>query len=41
MRSDVMKSGTENAPKRALLKSMGYSDEQIKKPLVGIVNAFN
>jgi dihydroxy-acid dehydratase len=36
-----MKSGVENAPKRALLKAMGYTDTQIEKPLVGIVNSFN
>jgi dihydroxy-acid dehydratase len=36
-----MKTGVENAPKRALLKAMGYTDAQIEKPLVGIVNSFN
>ena len=41
MISDEMKSGVENAPKRALLKAMGYTDAQIGKPLVGIVNSFN
>lgn len=41
MNSDVMKSGMENAPKRALLKAMGYTDSQIERPLVGIVNSFN
>jgi len=41
MNSDKMKSGVGNAPKRALLKAMGYTDEQISKPLVGIVNSFN
>ena len=41
MKSDVMKSGIENAPKRALLKAMGYTDAQIQNPLVGIVNSFN
>ena len=41
MKSDVMKSGYINAPKRALFKSMGYTDEQLKRPLVGIVNSFN
>jgi dihydroxy-acid dehydratase len=41
MNSDAMKSGTENAPKRALLKAMGYTDAQIERPLVGIVNSFN
>jgi len=39
--SDVMKSGAENAPKRALLKASGYDDEQISRPLVGIVNSYN
>jgi dihydroxy-acid dehydratase len=41
MKSDIMKSGAENAPKRALLKAMGYTDSQIAKPLIGIVNSFN
>jgi dihydroxy-acid dehydratase len=39
--SDAVKSGVENAPKRALLKAMGYTDAQIARPLVGIVNSFN
>ena len=41
MNSDMMKSGVVNAPKRALLKAMGYTGAQIEKPLVGIVNSFN
>ncbi|MDR1664025.1 MAG: dihydroxy-acid dehydratase, partial [Clostridiales bacterium] len=41
MISDAMKTGIENAPKRALLKAMGYTDGQIRKPLVGVVNSFN
>lgn len=41
MNSDSIKKGAENAPKRALLKSMGYTDGQMKKPLIGIVNSFN
>jgi len=41
LNSDRIKSGCENAPKRALLKSMGYTEEQLKKPLVGVVNSFN
>ena len=41
MNSDAMKSGVENAPKRSLLKAMGYTDEQIAKPLVGVVNSYN
>jgi dihydroxy-acid dehydratase len=30
-----------SAPKRSLMKAMGYSDEQMAKPLIGIVNSFN
>lgn len=41
MRSDAMKKGAERAPQRSLLKAIGYTDEQIRKPLIGIVNSFN
>ena len=41
MNSDAMKTGVENAPKRALLKAMGYTGPQIERPLVGVVNSFN
>lgn len=41
MNSCKMTKGVENAPKRGLLKSMGYSDEQLNRPLIGIVNSFN
>ncbi len=41
MNSDKMKSGAERAPQRSLLKAMGYTDSQIRKPLIGIVNSFN
>ncbi len=41
MNSSKMKDGPEHAPHRSLLKGMGYTNEQIKKPLIGIVNSFN
>ena len=41
MKSDLMKTGAEKAPQRSLLKAMGYTDGEIKKPLVGVVNSFN
>ncbi len=41
MRSDIMKNGPERAPQRSLLKAAGYSDNEIKKPLIGVVNSFN
>lgn len=41
MRSDLMKKGLERAPHRALFKAMGYTDEEIKRPMVGVINSFN
>ncbi len=39
MRSDDVKKGTSRAPHRSLFKAMGYTDEEIAQPLVGVVNA--
>jgi dihydroxy-acid dehydratase len=41
MRSDLMKKGLERAPHRALLKAIGYTDEEIRRPLIGIGHAHN
>ncbi len=41
MRSDSVKSGVERAPHRSLFKAMGYTDEELKRPLVGIANSAN
>lgn len=41
MKSDKIKKGIEASPKRSLLKAMGYTDNQIAKPLIGIVNSYN
>ena len=41
MRSDLMKKGLERAPHRSLFKSMGYTDEEIAQPLIGVVNSAN
>lgn len=41
MRSDNIKKGAERAPQRSLLKAMGYTNEQMKRPVIGIVNSFN
>ncbi len=40
MRSDEIKLGTERAPHRALLKSLGLTDEDIAKPFIGIANSY-
>lgn len=41
MNSDKIKKGAEACPKRSLLKAMGYTNSQIAKPLIGIVNSYN
>ena len=41
MKSDAAKKGIERAPHRALFKAIGYTDEEIRRPLVGIANAVN
>ena len=41
MRSDLMKKGLERTPHRSLFKAMGYTDEEISRPLVGVVNSAN
>ena len=41
MRSDIIKKGIERAPHRSLFKAMGYTDEEIQRPLIGVVNSVN
>ncbi len=41
MKSDNVKTGIERAPHRSLFKAMGYTNEEIKRPLIGIVNSQN
>jgi dihydroxy-acid dehydratase len=41
MRSDLMKKGLERTPHRALFKAMGYTDEELARPLIGVVNSYN
>uniref|UniRef100_A0A831ZXF4 Dihydroxy-acid dehydratase n=1 Tax=Desulfacinum infernum TaxID=35837 RepID=A0A831ZXF4_9BACT len=41
MRSDLMKKGPEKAPHRSLFKAMGYTQEELDRPLIGIVNSYN
>jgi len=40
MRSDEIKVGTERAPHRALLKSLGLTDQDLTKPFIGIANSY-
>jgi dihydroxy-acid dehydratase len=39
--SDVIKKGIEKAPHRSLFKAMGYTDEEINRPLIGVANSKN
>ncbi len=41
MRSDLMKKGLERAPHRSLYKAMGYTDEELSRPMIGVVNSAN
>ncbi len=41
MKSDQVKAGIERAPHRALFKAIGYTDQEIKRPLIGVANAAN
>ncbi len=41
MKSDNMKCGLQQAPARSLLNALGYTQEEIKKPMVGIVCSYN
>jgi len=40
MISDRAKRGVVRAPNRSLIKACGYTDEEIRKPFIGIVNSF-
>ncbi len=39
MKSDQVKGGFARAPHRSLFKAMGYTDEELARPLIGVVNA--
>jgi len=41
MRSDVTKKGVEKAPHRSLFKALGFIDEEMDKPLIGIANSYS
>ncbi len=39
MKSDSVKKGIERAPHRSLFKAIGYTDEELQRPLIGIANS--
>ena len=40
-RSDLMVKGAERAPHRSLLRAGGFTERELKKPIIGIANSFN
>ena len=41
MRSDQITKGVERAPNRSLLYALGYTEEELSRPLVGVVSSWN
>ena len=41
MRSDNVKAGMQQAPHRSLFNALGFTEEEMKKPMVGIVSSYN
>ena len=40
MKSDNVKSGMQQAPHRSLFNALGMTQEEMKKPMVGIVSSY-
>ncbi|CDE43501.1 dihydroxy-acid dehydratase [Clostridium sp. CAG:411] len=41
MKSDAVKKGIATAPQRSLFNALGLTEEELEKPLVGIVSSYN
>ncbi|MCI8407772.1 MAG: dihydroxy-acid dehydratase [Lachnospiraceae bacterium] len=41
MKSDAVKKGMQTAPQRSLFNALGLTEEELQKPLVGIVSSYN
>ena len=41
MRSDAVKKGMQQAPHRSLFNALGYTEEELNRPLIGIVSSYN
>ena len=41
MRSDTVKKGIQQAPHRSLFNALGLTEEEMERPLVGIVSSYN
>ena len=41
LRSDMVKKGPERAPNRSLFYALGYTKEELERPLIGVVSAYS
>ena len=41
MKSDHVKKGMQQAPHRSLFNALGFTEEEMNKPMVGIVSSYN
>lgn len=41
MKSDNVKTGTQQAPHRSLFNALGFTEEERKRPMIGIVSSYN
>lgn len=41
MRSDNVKTGAQRAPHRSLFNALGMTEEELSRPLIGVVNSYN
>ena len=41
MRSDAVFKGTQQAPHRSLFNALGLTEEEMNRPLIGIVSSYN
>ena len=41
MRSDSVKTGASQAPHRSLFNALGYTKEEMERPLIGVVSSYN
>ena len=41
MKSDNVKKGMQQAPHRSLFNALGLTEEEMDKPLIGIVSSYN
>ena len=41
MKSDNVKTGMQQAPHRSLFNALGLTEEELQKPLIGVVSSYN